>query len=360
MASLKTKFAVGIFVLIGFVMIIAALIWLGMSHYLERGKLYAAYFDESVQGLSRDSAVKYRGVSIGRVERIGVAPDANLIEAILKIDTGMQLEADMVAQLKSVGITGIVFVEIDRKKPGEPDLSPPINFRTKYPSVKTKPSGMKLFLGGINDLMEQIRRLNVIGFVDQMRTTLVRFNSALNDAQIEGIATDFRRTLKKAETILQTAKWLRLMDSAELAADAFGRFSNNADQTVADLGKTVLNLDEVLTENKQKVSTLANELLQAVRNADTLFDKGAVLMENSDDKLARLESLIAKALFNFEKAGDNLNHLVENLNDNLNGLVENLDDNLNNFVENLDDNPARLLLSRPPPARIIEPDRQSH
>ena len=118
MASVKTKLAVGLFVVAGFIMVIFAVIWLGMSNYLEKGKFYVAYFDESVQGLDRDSPVKYRGVSIGKVYSIGVAPDANLIEVVLKIETGLKLDKSIVAQLKSVGITGIMFVELEKKRAG--------------------------------------------------------------------------------------------------------------------------------------------------------------------------------------------------------------------------------------------------
>jgi len=114
MSSVKTNFTVGIFVIIGFSIVVIAIFWLGMSSYLEKGKFFAAYFDESVQGLDKDSPVKYRGVSIGRVDNIKVAPDSTLIQVILKIETDLKLGKNIVAQLKSVGITGIMFVELDK------------------------------------------------------------------------------------------------------------------------------------------------------------------------------------------------------------------------------------------------------
>ena len=129
MASIKTKLVVGIFVMIGFALASVAIIWLGMSNYLEKGTYCVAYFDESVQGLDKDSPVKYRGVSIGRVESINVAPDETLIQVVMKIRKGLKLEIileNVVAQLKAIGITGIMFIELDRKKPLEPDRSPEI------------------------------------------------------------------------------------------------------------------------------------------------------------------------------------------------------------------------------------------
>jgi phospholipid/cholesterol/gamma-HCH transport system substrate-binding protein len=138
MASQRTKFALGLFITCGIGIAFFAVIWLGMSRFFEKGQYYATYFNESVQGLDVESPVKYRGVSIGRVDRISVAPDANLIQVILKIESGQTLDNNMVAQLKSVGITGSMVIELDHKKDGEPDLSPNFSFPSKFPhSLKT-------------------------------------------------------------------------------------------------------------------------------------------------------------------------------------------------------------------------------
>ena len=48
--------------------------------YFQKGSVYVTYFDESVQGLQVDSIVKFRGVDIGTVRKIGVAPDQRLVE----------------------------------------------------------------------------------------------------------------------------------------------------------------------------------------------------------------------------------------------------------------------------------------
>ena len=90
MASIKTKLTVGIFVIIGFSIAAVALLWFGFYTQIKKGQFYIAYFDESIQGLNKDSPVKYRGVSVGRVDSVGVAPDSTLIQVILKIETGFK------------------------------------------------------------------------------------------------------------------------------------------------------------------------------------------------------------------------------------------------------------------------------
>ena len=124
MASQQTKFAVGLFLACGMAISVVGFVWLGMSRYFEKGNYYATYFDESVQGLEVDAPVKYRGVSIGRVASVRVAPDAKLIQVVMKIESGQTLGRGIVAQLKVVGITGTMFLELDQKHKDEPDFTP--------------------------------------------------------------------------------------------------------------------------------------------------------------------------------------------------------------------------------------------
>ncbi|MCP4374225.1 MAG: MCE family protein, partial [Deltaproteobacteria bacterium] len=135
MISLKTKFAVGLFVIIGLLISFVSILWLGMSHYFEKGQYYVAFFDESVQGLDKDSPVKYRGVSIGRVKSISAAPDHTLIQVILKMETEFKPAKELIAQLKSVGITGIMFIELDRKKKSDQEISLQLELLSDYPVI---------------------------------------------------------------------------------------------------------------------------------------------------------------------------------------------------------------------------------
>src|SRR5512139_4319213 len=123
----------GLFVTLGII------IWVGASKYFEKGDRYVTYFNESVQGLQQDSAVKYRGVDVGRVEEIRVAPDNRLIEVIMKIRLKEEVEKNNVAYLRVVGITGIVFIELDRRNPEEEDLSPRLDFASEYPIIPSRP-----------------------------------------------------------------------------------------------------------------------------------------------------------------------------------------------------------------------------
>ena len=51
MARQKTNLIIGLFVILGVVMGVVAIIWVGATSYFQKGTTYVSYFDESVQGL---------------------------------------------------------------------------------------------------------------------------------------------------------------------------------------------------------------------------------------------------------------------------------------------------------------------
>jgi len=313
MATIKTKLMVGIFVLLGFALATGSIIWLGMSNYFQKGLYYVAYFDESVQGLDKDSPVKYRGVPIGRVESIKVTPDATLIEVLMKIEESLKPEEhrNVVAQLKSVGITGIMFVEIERKKPDEPDLAPVLKFSPKHPVVATKPSEIKKIIEGIDDAINQIRALDLINISKKLKSTLDAINQGVDDLELKTISSDIRSSL---------AGMQKTMDSVTTLA-------TNANNTVSSL-------DGVIVDNKKEITEAISEFRRSMKDANSLLDHGAGLIQNADNSLHSFEHQLTVSLKNLENATDELNRLMERVSD----------------------YPAQVIFGEPPPSRTFEPD----
>ena len=75
MAVGTNRWKLGLFVLLGMGLALAAIVLLGARNFNEKTVTYLTFFDESVQGLDAGSPVKFRGVTIGRVATIDVAPD---------------------------------------------------------------------------------------------------------------------------------------------------------------------------------------------------------------------------------------------------------------------------------------------
>lgn len=362
MASIKTKFTVGLFIAIGLMIAIIAIIWLGMSKYLEKGQHFAAYFEESVQGLDRDSPVKYLGVPVGRVVSVSVAPDGTLVQVVMKIEAGLKPEdrkENIVAQLKSIGITGIMFLELDRKKVHEPDLSPKLTFEPNYPVISTKPSEITLFIEGVNDVLKQFKTIDGKGMIESVQATLQKINQAVEDAEVKKISDEARLTLKKVNTLMDGLQWHKITATVE-------KTSQSVEMLIKDARSAMGQLDQILAENKKGVAASVQEAHHVLRNAgDTITRLNEIISEN--------KQAFSEAVSGFHRAGKNIENLtdigqqflkrgdqsISELQHRLVFILQNLEkasEDLDGFIEKISDHPSLLLSGEPPPPKEIEPD----
>jgi phospholipid/cholesterol/gamma-HCH transport system substrate-binding protein len=205
MARQSTNLIIGLFVILGGLLGVAAIIWVGATSYFQKGETYVSYFDESVQGLQLDSAVKFRGVEVGRVEKISVAPDNRLIAVVMKINMQDDLQKNAVAQLRAAGITGIMFVDLDLKKPGEPSLGPKIDFPSEYPIIDSRPSEMHRIVAGINEVVEKFKKIDPKAISDQLLATTKALEDFIKSKQIASMLTRLDATAGNLERLTARA-----------------------------------------------------------------------------------------------------------------------------------------------------------
>ena len=353
MASQKTKFTVGLFLTCGIVIALSAFIYLGVSRIFEKGQHYVTYFNESVQGLDVDSAVKYRGVAIGRVENIGVAPDSKLIQVVLKIETGQKLSEDIVAQLKAVGITGSMFVELDQKEKGEPDRSPALGFPSEYPIISSKPSSISEIMQGIDDVLTQIRALDLEGISGKIKLTLDNINRVMVDADVKTISTDIQTSLKDIGRIVDRERWDniiasvedtghtlnqvmakadKIMLSVEDAVQVLNNIMDKTDSSIDHAENSLVRIEDIILNKGQTLEKAIDDFKLAVEKTNRILDKGTLLVDNTDDSIVHLGQYLAIIARNLETASENLNRLIEQVKD----------------------HPSQLLFGEPPAPRRLE------
>lgn len=118
--------AVGAFVLVLGVVLVAGVLWLAAGIGGQRAMdPYKAFVQESVAGLNVDAPVKYMGVDVGKVSRIDIDPqNSQQVRLRFLIERGTPIKQDSVAVLKSQGLTGISYVELSGGSAGSPALRP--------------------------------------------------------------------------------------------------------------------------------------------------------------------------------------------------------------------------------------------
>jgi len=115
--SASRNFAVGLFVLVG----LAALAYLsinlgGLSYSGDGGLLLQARFDQ-IGGLAVRAPVVIAGVKVGKVKQIVLDGDMRA-KVTLEVDEKLQLPVDTTASIRTAGLLGNQFIELE---PGADD-----------------------------------------------------------------------------------------------------------------------------------------------------------------------------------------------------------------------------------------------
>jgi phospholipid/cholesterol/gamma-HCH transport system substrate-binding protein len=206
MASRASKFLIGLFVIVGMLIAVIIIIWVGAADFFMSGSTYVTYFDESVQGLQADSAVKYRGVEVGKVKSINVAPDYRLIEVVMKVNLAEDLQSHTETQLRTAGITGIVFIELDQVKPGEKSSSPTIDFKTKYPIIPSRRSEISRLLADTNEIMQHLKAVDFSGLADQLKNTTKAVETFLAGKHTNNIMVNLESTTANIDKSMENLR----------------------------------------------------------------------------------------------------------------------------------------------------------
>ena len=131
---------VGAFVLVLGAVLIGVLLWIASGGSMRKKvDLYLAIEEESVAGLNLNAPVKYQGVEVGKVTDIQLDPaNPEKVRLTFAIAHGTPIKTDTVAVLKTQGLTGIAYVELD----GGTRAAPPLlaTAGEPYPVIRTKPS----------------------------------------------------------------------------------------------------------------------------------------------------------------------------------------------------------------------------
>jgi phospholipid/cholesterol/gamma-HCH transport system substrate-binding protein len=267
MSAKSSKFLIGLFVISGTLICAAIIIWVGAARILTKGSLYSVYFDESVQGLQADSAIKYRGVEIGKVQKIKVAPDNRLIEVVMKIDIESDLQEKTIATLKAAGITGIVFIELDQLKSGDLANSPKITFKSSYPVIPSRRSQISRFMADTDVIMQNVKDIDLKGISNQLKNTTKAIENFV-DGKMDRVVNETMEVLSDAHQLIEQAKndiaVLKLQEKAD-QTDAMLKDIDKKSKAITNaLQDTSENL-RVTSENLQKLSD------NLTRNPSDLF-----------------------------------------------------------------------------------------
>jgi len=210
--------AVGAFVLLMLFLGAGFVFWYKDTADAEKQKRYEIFFKGSVSGLSEGSAVRYLGVSVGRVTKIAIDPrDAGRVRVVADIDEATPIKPETVARLTLQGVTGLLYVNL---QPHDPGAKPPAPVEgLKFPVIPSAQSQFDTLIASLPDV------------IAKSSEALNRINNLLSDRNLEAIAA----TLEHAEE--STAALPATIADAKAMFRDLKDAANEMQTTMASLGE---------------------------------------------------------------------------------------------------------------------------
>jgi ABC-type transporter Mla subunit MlaD len=308
-------FRLGAFVLGAIVLGVGFVVALGAGRWLRPSTVMETYFDESVQGIDVGTQVKYRGVSIGEVSRVGFTytqyeqnkPPAQrkqyvLVETMVKpseftggmggidqdelrphIDNGLRV------RIAAQGITGVYYLELDYVDPRRnPPL--PIDWKPDDLYIPSAPSPVGQIVSGAESLMRKLEGANLDQVVVNLNATLVSVNRSLQALQAERVGTnavelltELRDTNRRLHSVFGDPAWQSLPRDAAAAMSGVRKLVDSGEltltlgqlrQSLENLNRAAARLDRALATPERDLPLILVNLRETSENlreaSDTL------------------------------------------------------------------------------------------
>ena len=243
----ENEFAVGLVVIAALALVVGGALWLSGAHLGKTDAAVTARF-RTVGGLGVGNPVVLRGVRVGRVEAIRLAPD-NWVEADLKIYSGVTLPAKPAVIAASASLFGewaATLISSD-PLPNDPNV--------RQALVEAQAAGGGQWPGAtlpdIGQLTAQASRI-----ATDIATVSTRIQTAFDSTAV----TDLRRSIRDFGQI----------------ADRLARVTNEQADVIGNVG-------ENLSKGSEALSRAATDLKTTLGRVDTATNQGqlATILNNT-------------------------------------------------------------------------------
>ena len=338
-------FKIGIFVISATVIGVIGVVVLGVGTLFKKTTIIETYIDESVQGLDVGSAVKFRGVQVGKVEQITltsveyptkrryVLVRAGLTSTIFQdvADTrgpgfATEIAKGLRVRLAAQGLTGTAYLEADYLDPARhPPLE--IDWRPAYPYVPSGQSRITQLAESVDRILRNMEQVNLPGIAEGIEKSLTALTQVAEGANVQQIGERVNLLLAEVrETNVQLQQVIGSEDlktafadgavAAKSARQIFEQAEKPLQQLLADLPKTA-----------ESINRMVERLDPVTRD---LPDAGAQLRQTVN----RLNRLIAGQQQEIQTTLENLRAVSQNLRE--------ITDNSTRY-------PSQVLFGAPPP-----------
>jgi phospholipid/cholesterol/gamma-HCH transport system substrate-binding protein len=312
MSTHVNHWKVGALVVVGVILTLVTILVLGAQSLKKESVRYVTYFDESVQGVEIGSPVKFRGVTVGTVSAINIAPDKRQVKITSDLaltdldDLGLSVGKgrnrkisvpdDLRMQLASQGITGVKFLQLDFFRIKDNPL-PQLSFPTPPNYIPAAVSTMKnledaivhavdrlpevadavvSIAGRVDALVDEVQAeklpQNVGAVLLHLNQVLAIISSSVNGLHTDKLSTEAQMALVNLNTTIGNLNSMLsrlngdkgLVASAQRASNSLGDMATSARGLGPELEETLRDIQDMISS----MQTIADAL---IRDPDMLL-----------------------------------------------------------------------------------------
>jgi paraquat-inducible protein B len=286
--------AVGGFVLITIVLLVALLLLFSGSNWWSPRDRYVLIFDSSIKGLNVGAPVTIKGVKIGQVEQINASLYGKSMEVlnqvVIEIDAeALELEDNarpvaldqlvdrgLRAQLRLQSfLTGLLYVDVDFAPDREPQYR---DVETRYPQLPTTPTDLQ-------QLTRDLEDINITRLGQDLQEVLAGANRLINDPDLQNLAGDLRGSLAALEAAART-----LREQGEQFGERYGRLADNANTFLDRANRELPAVLESLDATLAALSRSSRKLEESAANAAFLTSSDSPVLHRVNDAARSVDS----------------------------------------------------------------------
>lgn len=225
-------FRLGLFVLAAIGTLIALILVFGSGQIFQKTFEVETYIKQSVTGLDKGASVRFRGVKVGQVISVGLTGDVYeknvpltqrkeyvIVRMLINGDPKQLLgemdgfvAANLRAKVKTMGITGVNYIELDFEGRNTDYPSLAYNWKPEYPVIPSLPSPADEIFTGLQKVVTNLSALNLAETQQKFDSLVSNLNTVLagSGKGNQGIA----QSVQELNTLL--AKMNSVTSNAEL------------------------------------------------------------------------------------------------------------------------------------------------
>ena len=319
---------IGAFTLVGILSAFGFFLWLAKFEVTRQYAYYDVLFD-NVSGLSAAAGVNYNGLPVGQVIALNLDDDdPSKVRVRIEVDADIPVTADTIAQLQSLGVTGVSYVELSGGSAKSEPLAQDAVIKSKRSTIQSLFEGAPkvldeavTLLENLNSVVNDKNRKDVSDILANLASATGRLDKSLSDfetlsSDIGGAAKDIGAFTKRLDQLADTAETTLTtgtdtLKSFKAASDSATGALDSAKDTLAIADRVI---QQELSPFIQRASQLANRLTQLTDEGSVTLGVISETVLNANSTLAAVTSAMETAkttLTSAERAFDSANRVMD-------------------------------------------------